>query len=467
MLKSFILVHSLLLSFLPAEAGLGTYSSSPRSEKLPEGHYEIMANPNVSIEDLQLPKVTNIVSGVPLAGAADPSGGFGDVAANLYAAFELKKRYPNIEINFLITDLSSGKRSSDLVQLMVPDLNTQLKGIVQFISGINFIIVNQEAHFRNHGVHYLETSKTLGDSIPKSDLSLQLSGNNVPVRQILNTNSQVALNFTEFGGSTDLLSFKNSNSFGEPSYSSGPRSNGLYMIHPQMGDIANHETVINGWISNQNRRLIDFTSEHLVFSYSKHFESQEFYFQAISKIARRHPEEKFHLVGKQFNSRMSEVNFPSNVHIIDYKSLPRQVMEALISRASLSPLLTGDLSWSTGLSTTHPRKVAIYEALPWKRESAKAFIERLTPLVGEPEKLSSLYFDTRELSQMPRDIYDQKIEKLAQVLVDKAFLEKVSKTIKSLTNEWDLLEGVLRLHAFQSLFKTELKIKVLVGKILR
>ncbi|MEQ1878375.1 MAG: hypothetical protein ABL958_17160, partial [Bdellovibrionia bacterium] len=92
-------------------------------------------------------KVVNFVSGVPLIGLGDTNGGFGDIASNLQTALEFKEGHPNIEVNFLVTNIEKGpegvRSTNEIMEIMLNEpgkpktLDSTVKDVAQIYKGIN------------------------------------------------------------------------------------------------------------------------------------------------------------------------------------------------------------------------------------------------------------------------------------------------------------------------------------------
>ncbi|MCK6598258.1 MAG: hypothetical protein L6Q37_07825 [Bdellovibrionaceae bacterium] len=144
-------------------------------------------------------RIVNVISGTPLVSEQDPTGGFGDIASNLFAARELKKRNPKLEINFIITtqnlsddDIKYGvRRTDDIMKILVPSLDIHMYDKPQQIEGINFILLPQDAEAMSYK-EYLNQHKSFGRTIIPSDLSIQFSANEFSKVAVLNSNSKVA-----------------------------------------------------------------------------------------------------------------------------------------------------------------------------------------------------------------------------------------------------------------------------------
>ncbi len=91
--------------------------------------------------------VINVFSGAPQA-IDGPSkyAGFGDIAANLVAATEIKARYPNKTVRFIVTSAFTRidpliPTTDEIVKIMAPLLDPSRKGVVQMHGGVEVVFI--------------------------------------------------------------------------------------------------------------------------------------------------------------------------------------------------------------------------------------------------------------------------------------------------------------------------------------
>jgi len=406
----------------------------------------------IYLEDIQAPHVINIISGIPMTGSGDQTGGFGDVAANIFAAKEIKKRHPDTVVNFLVTtdynETRSVMSSAEIVKTMVPGLNPSLRDQVQTVGGINFIFLNEKDRFvtlvDRDGNEELDAP-----AIPEADLSVQLSGNNHPQRSVLEAKSKVSMSFYEHDGSTYIR-------HGPSIFYTGPSSAGFYITKGLLESNPNRQNIVNEWLTTNGHQAVDFSTNSVAFGYSKYAISIQLYLDAMSKLAKRNGGRRYNVIIKDFSdSNLDSIEIPPNLQVIKYKSLPSEVMEAMIAESNLSPLVTGDLSLSTALSSVRKNKAFIYETPPWKESTALSLWADIH--VETNDRLSSLlFFKPLELIENTAKRQEY-IEDISHLLENSNFFERINSVIKRRLTGWDLIENIMKLYKYKALLNLEIK----------
>ena len=446
------------------------------------------------------PKIINIVAGVPLTGAGDKTGGFGDVAANIVSAFELKKRDPSLTINVLVTSYRERPKfqytleehnklfaeaktpeeqeavlnppspimtTDEIVKIMLPKLDPKIKHKPQTLHGVNFIFLEADAEDLTHFSNTQSVSDDLKAAIPMADLSLQYASNSHPMDKPLRTNSKIAFNFYEpYNDFAVLDEFHYTQKVEDGplwiSMYSGAESSGFYLEAPR--DDANDRharSEITKWLKREFKTTLALRT-HLLFSYSKEAEATQVYLDAVAKIAAANPQLKYVLVTKNF-PELDLSKSPPNMKVIRAASFPHSIVRSLIMESALSPLITGDTSLALALSHTTKKKTFIYEAPQWKKGAAQNMIGMLSRESGLKEKSIGAVFLVDPAALRQADARKKAAGFLSRVLMDQKLQGRIHETILRLKPRWDIYANTLNYYDFYRTYQVELD-SLLPGK---
>lgn len=132
--------------------------------------------------------------------------------------------------------------------------------------------------------------------------------------------------------------------------------------------------------------------------------------------------------------------------LITFPPIADKLMDAFISESHLSPMLTGDLSVSTAISSVRPHKSFFYEILPWKQEFAKALRHKLIEILGEEHSVARIFVTPTT-----------KAESILTNLEDDAFNTNLAKKLRENRHRMDVLSQLPILYEFSRVFKYELQ----------
>lgn len=409
------------------------------------------------------PQIINVISGVPLVGAGDNSGGYGDVVANLYAALEIKKRFPKVEVNFLVTTdqypTDQITPSDQIIQNLLPQLDRHRVDTPQKLHGINFIFIGPKVgdYFT---AEQAQKNPHFKKAIPPSDLSIEFSANRSPILEVLKSKSSLYFHFAEFSHAP--IRYQHGRLL------SGFLSNGIYLTKGFEEADQNHQRDINRWLSDQGHEKVDFAKDEFSIIYNKSAITAEVYLRAVSILAEKTPERVYTLMfrmNEDFKSsrRLQEAfeRRPKNLKIVGYKNLPFQVMEKAIAESTFSPFVTGDISLSQAFSSLRAKKALVHEVSSWKRNS---IYNGLFPFIessgADLKKFKTLILDIEEAetSSSQEKWVENKALAMASTLNDSHFLNDFAKKIKPALKKLDIINNSFRAFQVMTLFKRELKI---------
>ncbi len=355
----------------------------------------------------------NIISGVPLASDQDTTGGFGDVAANVIAALNFKEKYPDLKVTLLVTtkfkEHRNGVRpSSEIVKLMIPELDPQRMDQIQSYKDVNVIFLSVDEETLRSG----PVPKELLRVIPQADLSLQFAANNVPSMELARETGKVAFSFYEFESSREyypVVEFTQ-DSLEEKSdkkpwlvFQSGTEAAGIYRVSLPKHSRVQTLSEIEHWANSGADTPLSLTGKKLAVAYSNAAKSSLNYANGLIRLAQKNPHESYVLFVKN-NNYFQDLNLPENLEVKLVSAFPHEVLQQLILEADLPPLVTGDSSFSIALSSLErKRRLFMYDAPKWKLkfigEFTQKIIDRLKITSGlnlEEQKLLYGAMDFRE-----------------------------------------------------------------------
>jgi hypothetical protein len=331
-----------------------------------------------------------------------PRGGYGDIASNLIMARRLKEVDPKAKINLLIS-----KDALEGVQILWPTVKS-IPSTRQNIYGINLYHV---------GV----------DKLPHADFVLAFSRPRGFVTSgeepLIGKTGDIFLSFSEYRGSlgpnpaaadyVDMVRFDPKTLRPHLTLSSGIRSTGLY-ISPQkkLPKISKDEL----------GRQIDqsgLTQKKLAFAYSHEIKTLQPYIEAMKAIAKssRYESEEILLYIKEHRS-LEVSDLPKNLKVVEYKSIPFELSEAMIAHSDFPPLVTGDVS--LGLAIDYG-KIPIYECFTWKRDHIRNVADVIAGAAKtDPDTLAPIFLNRAELDSgtIAKFILDQELQNKLTTALD-------------------------------------------------
>ncbi len=410
--------------------------------------------------DPRVPSSVNFVSGVPLNADEDPSGGFGDVAANLTMAVEFKVRYPSSVVRLIVTSLDVRRdrrvpTTNEILTTMVPSLDPARRYRVQRFRGVEIIFT--EPRFSvpaqlQGSIGY--ESSPLPDlkpddlaeirlKIPQAELAVQLSANANPA-QILPALAPLAISVGEFRSADSLVSGwlgQGPQASSELLLNAGVGTLGIYLVQPKSS--RSHRRVLLDSLGIKS-------DGNVLFAYSKLDKASQLYIDALT-IALKDDTRKFQLVVRNRN-KLNLSRLPQGVAVIDGELLPHDVIEALVDSSVLSPLLCGDVSQSLGISYASGTKSLVFEVPEWKQ----GHLAELKAILGKGASevfrnyLDAIFLVDEDIANLHRSSAEWKTRAvgLAQALVLKPFNEHLVYELTKRSGDWDLLSNLLQVHDF-------------------
>ncbi len=395
----------------------------------------------------------NVFSGAPqpsdLPGA---TGGFGDVAANLVAATEIKMRHPELKVRLLVTSAAHRydrfvPTTIEILKIMVPELSPEKKQVSQFYKNIEVVFIDFDfapALSEQTDDHMSEIinqiGRTLPSLIPRADLNLSFSV--FPESSmLLRINAPIALGVEEQYGSKKIVNevFAADSQLGAyAELASGPNALGFMLSEEQIPHAQAIEKIetwmkSNGFTPNQGklRPLIAYTAD---------WRAAQVYIDAIAALPQVSP---LVLMVKD----LPELDFSGlskDIQVVRIKAMPSEVMKAAIQESVLSPLVTGDISFGQALSSVRSHKTFVYEAPEWKVESADGAQKNLARDLGlNHQQLSPMFLKTEVLEKLNREELKIEGRRLARLIGDQSFQEGLYAAIRNRSQKWDLLGNTL------------------------
>lgn len=399
------------------------------------------------------PAAVTFTTGVPLHGAGDTTGGFGDVASNIIGALEYKRRNPGAVVNVVVTSMRERPRPSvrtthEIMKVMLPELNSDFGAPVQAARGINFYFPSIDAEALVNGNF---EGESLAKQLPSSDLSVQLSANNNPIKSVMRRKTGLALHFYELGLSENVLvnhAPRSTAEFGPVmGLTTGFESTGAYLEAPDAGARARLEK----WLAETHGHQLD-PKTKILFAYSSEAEATKFYQAAVSELVAKDPQTKYLLVTKDFGTGAA-TGLPPNLANLQTKGMPHEVLKALIQESALSPLVTGDSSLSLALSLATPEKSFVYEAPTWKQGSAQS-LRNVLRSGGVPWDQMESSILSQSLAGDPD--WAAKARELADTIGDRKLQAQVFQAIQDAKPRMDLQNNLQKIYELHRLYQTEL-----------
>ncbi len=442
-------------------------------------------SPKVAANPPAVPESVNFITGIPLVGLGDTTGGFGDVAANILNALEFKKRHPGSTVNVVVT--SYGERpypqvmtTNEILKIMAPGLKPALGAKAQDYQGLHFIFLKEDAKKIFEGPQNdLPTLRaSLRAQIPAVDLSIQFSANNSPMEEALKANAKFSFSLHELGGSPQLVQDQINHEYVK--LNAGASSMGMYLekaTDESAPEAERQEIAV--WMKTNFQQELKPESK-VLFAYSKDQGATQLYIDAVKLVAKKNPNLSYILAAKDFpNLDLSAL--PPNLQVVKSRAFPNQVIRALIKESALSPLVTGDSSLSLAITHATDAKSFIYEAPPWKQQSAAALVRELVGQGVDKASIRSLvlteipYYpitegmhrlwhtlksNTTPYTPLPSR-YSQGVEALAKTLVDGRLQKSIHQALEKVMPVLDIQDNLLRVYAFYRLFQKEFAEKTL------
>ncbi|MBL7544726.1 MAG: hypothetical protein JNL11_12995 [Bdellovibrionaceae bacterium] len=399
----------------------------------------------------------NIFTGAPQP-IDGPSkyAGFGDIAANLVAATEIKARYPDRKVRLIVTTAYERidpliPTTDEIVKIMAPDLDPTKKGEVQMHGNVEVLFVPVDFHAAlkinskfSFYTELLKLSIRIPKHLPNADLSLNFSAypSSAPV---LRVNSKLSMSVEEHYGDFEMIQDFAGKGWqkrgAHMEVASGPYSSGFMLTHARPSREASIE-IIRSWGKKEKNVVLPRGDFLPLIAYSAGWQSIQVYVDALAHV--QLPNKDMVLFVKDFPEVKYE-NVPKSIKVIPVKGLPHEVMSAIIQESHFAPLVTGDISYGQGLSTVRNGKALIYESPEWKVDSAQGTKITIAKDMGVAEsKLDSMFLLSEELEKMDMERLKQKSKQVAVFIGDSEFQTKISNAIKARYSRWDIIANTLK-----------------------
>jgi hypothetical protein len=415
----------------------------------------------------------NIISGIPLTSTEDTNGGFGDVAANVLSALSLKEKYPDLKVTLLVTsnyiETRKGVRSSsDIVKIMIPELDSNKLDQIQQYKGLSVIFLSLD----NKELRTNSLPPAIKQIVPYADLSLQFSANKSPNSVLGLETGKVGFSFFEFHPSTDfpLVSTATSTPWMDNKdripwlrFQSGPETTGIYKMATSTLSQSHHE--IEQWANAGADLPMILSSKKIAMAYSNRVEPSVSYAKGVIHLAELNPDQDYVLFAKD-DEKLRELIPPPNLVVKLAAVFPHEILKNLILASDLPPLVTGDSSLSIALSSLQNKhRLFMYDAPQWKKNFIHEFVDRSiwrlkqknSFTIAEEElfrRAMEFGHSTITSSESPEDFALRFFE-------DETTQKKLRDGIISHISEKDVFQSTRLIFEFYTLFETELRTKIL------
>jgi hypothetical protein len=372
------------------------------------------------LDGSEIPKSISIPAGVPLVGAGDANGGFGDVAANIEMAKAFKKAYPAMEVQ-LIVELFEDKREKvasveQIVRTLLPEIDVEKIGVAQIHDGVSVYVVRDQQAL---------------PPLPKCELAVQYSANRSPRSAILKATGEDWFSFFEPGASR---TFVESGSL----FSSGFFSTGVYDLRPERNPEEAKES-IRGWWREKSGEALEFAHARVGYAYTKEASATAEYLRAVGSLARANPAESYVVFAKRFpgQSGVAETaeTTASNLRVILLDGFPSDIGKDFLQASDLPPIVTGDNSFATALLSTRRDRAFIYEVLSWKDDYASD-LQGYFATHGRKANYADLFYRAR----------DSRSGKMLRALTDANLAAETHRQVVKLRRRLSLVENTLKVR---------------------
>lgn len=438
-------------------------------------------------------KVINVFTGAPQpTDGPTKYAGFGDIAANLVSATEIKARYPDRTVRLIVT--TSFDRidpliptTDEIVKIMAPSLDPTRRGVIQIYNGVEVYFTPVNFHgalmigekspkyweFLKKQLDRLDSNKVkkmdekvrtlhaqasyywelfklsvkLPNTIPSADLNVNFS--TYPQSSpVLRVNGKLAIGVEEhYGDYTMVQDIIPKGSQGRGAFlgmASGPYSTG-FMLTFNRPNREDSLELIRQWAEKNNQLLP--SGEFLPqIAYSAGWQSIQVYLDALAQMEL--PKKELIVFVKYF-PELNFSNLPKSVKVIPVKGLPHEVMSALIQESFYAPLVTGDISYGQALSTVHDGKSLVYESPEWKVDSAIGTKKTLAKDLNiNPHVLDPMFLLTDDLEKLDAHGLATKATQVAHFLSNQDLQSKISKAIINRYKTWDIISNTFKVASY-------------------
>ena len=422
-----------------------------------------------------LPKSVAVISGFPLTipdqhldsygiNPANNTGGWGDVMANVTSALEFKKRYPQMTVRLVVTlndqDIRLNvNKTRSIVQksltgkngeiVLNPDLKT-----VQVYRGVEIYFVDLPG--RLYGVAADERSvsdqnliEKATQHIPSSEVGMQFSANNFPIAPQIAKIKEMYLGFNEYN--EDPKNFQYVLLKESPIWikmNAGPLSLGVYGFNQNNRE--QNKKIINSYIDRIGLARINFPQAELAFAYAGDSALIEDYVAAVKKLASQSDAPFFVFVKGD-----GPIQKNRNLTLIPLGPHPQELAHALIAESTYSPLVTGDGSLSSALSSASRSgkraKSFVYEMVIWKDTFMSSLMIKIFGRGEAANKGLSLTFAPLEDSTDLKE-RNQRVQDIASALQNEELHAKISNFISRNKNQLDLVDNTVNVFQVKKVF---------------
>jgi len=377
-------------------------------------------------------------------------GGFGDLAANLLMIERLIEIAPkNFEFNLVISNegtikngisVPTSEEIANKLKVLWPDYNPELS--VQTLERRSLKV-------------YSETEA------PMADIAISFSGATFPKRTSYKRFGNLELLYREPGDlnysyqgklwrvwGTAFEFFKNrlrSDSLPMNLFiHSGSDLGGFYLLPKNSNDLESKRSSdlekINSFLVQNQKPLVE-GDDALAFAYTRTEATIGSYLFALIKLANSKPYRDKRIV--TFLQKIPEsIDLPPNLILIESRSIPFDVTQAILRQADIPPLVTGDGSLSLALEKGIP---FLYEVNAWKVFSIESLLKEIVSRSDdfqENPQLKDILFRSLTL-----DINggNSDPDLILQTFTDPNYKAAFSKAMESVQQDRSLPQNVLSL----------------------
>lgn len=382
-----------------------------------------------SVYNYKLPKSISINAGVPLTGAGDNTGGFGDVAANIQMAVAFKQKYPKMYVQ-LVVQLNDEFREEvasveKIINTLMPKINTTEMYKAQDFLGVKVIITPIKSTR-----DILSSSKLAKPLVKKCELSVQYSANESGNIDLLKATGEKFFTFNEPGAGSEFIDKGHI-------FQSGLNGAGLYNTAPLHNVKTSRLNVLN-FLKETGFDVTDKPNLLLSYAYTKEKNSSIFYQKAVYQKAVENPEKEFIVLVKE--GYQEALPAQSNFKIIPLSRFEMTLGNDFIAASDLPPLVTGDSSSATAMLTSRSERFFLYESLPWKNRyiaNLKYYIKSRVSHID----LFNYYIDPNKSNK------EQEIQKIYKALEPNSETRFIHVLMNKLKKSKDILENTIKIYS--------------------
>jgi hypothetical protein len=430
-----------------------------------------------TLAQVGLPKSINIASGIPLTfdennlqtNGLKPhqeTGGWGDVMANVAMAMDIKSQFPDMTVRLIVTLNDDDHRPYvNKVRKLIPNvmkdnngkpyLNPDSKSL-QHYNGIEIYFVNPpavatiayESQLKADKIKLIESTAA---HIPYADLGVQFSANNSAFSNLIVKAKKLHVYFHEYEAVAESFvhGFFNAK-VPVLKLNSGPLSFGVYGFGNKSEKVGSesNRAIVNEFL---NPLGFDLSQIDLAFAYARDDELIEDYRKALEIIANEKEKSRDLVVIYKGSGEIIRTGRLVQIPIADH---PFELNKALIAESTISPLITGDVSFSLALRSTTPTKSFLYEGYAWKQGTFFTLFKTLfSKQVDLMNFAFELFLPRTNVLENEGVSREDRVKSILDSLKNRKLHREIHKKMSLLDQRLNLSNNLMGIYRFESIFQ--------------